>query len=133
MASAFWPGAFTICVASRLVTTAAGCALLGAGIPFGVVALVTLHRGFANGKLFTRGVYAWCRHPIYASWIISLVPGTLLLFGTWLFVLVPLMMYFALRLLVRREEEWLESTFGEEYRVYRRRVSAVLPLPPWRP
>ena len=36
-------------------------------------------------------------------------------------------MYIALRWLVRDEEAWLEQTFGEAYRAYRRRVPAVMP------
>lgn len=131
-ASAFWPETFVVHVVPRLIAMVAGCVLLAAGIPLMVAATVTLHRGFHEGKLFTTGVYGLCRNPIYASWVIFLVPGTLLLFGTWLFLLVPLPMYVVLRLLVRREEAWLEETYGDEYRAYRKRVPALLPLPRWR-
>lgn len=38
-------------------------------------------------------------------------------------------MYALLRLFVHKEETWLEETFQDQYRDYRRRVPAVLPLP----
>jgi protein-S-isoprenylcysteine O-methyltransferase Ste14 len=131
-AGARWPGSLAIRVVPNIVTTVAGGALLAAGISVVVVATMTLHRRFREGKLFTDGIYAICRNPIYAGWTLFIVPGALLLAGTWMFVLVPLTMCVALRLLIRREEERLEETFGDEYRAYRKRVPAVVPLPPWR-
>jgi protein-S-isoprenylcysteine O-methyltransferase Ste14 len=38
-------------------------------------------------------------------------------------------MYGLLRFFVRAEETWLEETFQDRYRAYRRRIPAVLPLP----
>jgi protein-S-isoprenylcysteine O-methyltransferase Ste14 len=129
VAGAIWPNAFAMEIMPRNVLRIAGILLLTAGIPFGVAALVTLHRGFVRGELFTRGVYGLCRHPIYASWIVFLVPGILLLAGSWMFLLAPLVMYVLLRLMIRDEEAFLEATFQDEYRAYRRRVPAVLPVP----
>ena len=132
VARAIWADAFAIHFAPRLVTTIAGSLLLAAGIPFCASAMRTLHRGFPKGELFTGGVYGFCRNPIYASWIVFLVPGIFLLLSSWLFALVPLAMYAALRLTIHREEAWLETTFGEKYRAYRERVPAVLPVPRWK-
>ncbi len=106
-----------------------GGLLLALGIAFFVTAAAILHRGFAHGKLFTSGVYGLCRHPIYASWIVFLVPGGLLLARSWACIIVPFAMYGWLRHFVRDEEAWLETKFQDEYRQYRRRVPAVLPLP----
>lgn len=130
--NALWPGGFAIHIVPRIVTMAAGGVLLAGGVVFMVTATLTLHRRFEERRLLTSGVYALCRNPIYASWTVLLVPGALLLSGSWLFLLVPLTMYAVLRRLIRREEEWLEATFGEEYVAYRKRVPAVVPLPPWR-
>jgi protein-S-isoprenylcysteine O-methyltransferase Ste14 len=107
---------------------AVGAALLAVGLPMCVAAVITLARDFEAGKLFTGGPYAWCRHPIYASWVVFNVPGMVLLADSWLGLLVPIPMYVALRLLVREEERWLEQTFGDAYRAYRARVPAVLPI-----
>ena len=114
----------------RPLVVTVGVALLAIGLPFCAMAVVTLARHFEAGKLFTRGPYAWCRHPIYGSWVVFNVPGVVLLADSWVGLLVPIPMYVALRLLVRDEEQWLERTFGDEYRAYRSRVPAVFPLPP---
>jgi protein-S-isoprenylcysteine O-methyltransferase Ste14 len=134
VAGRVWPGLFDIEVVPAGVRIVAGCLLLAVGIPFMVTALRTLHRGFPRGELFTRGVYGCCRHPIYASWIVFLVPGMLLLWGSWAFAIAPAVMYVLLRFFVRDEDTWLEQTFQDRYRAYRRSVPAVLPLPRfWRP
>jgi protein-S-isoprenylcysteine O-methyltransferase Ste14 len=129
IAGRLWPDIFAIQLLPAPVLVIAGCVLLAIGIPFFVTALRTLHRGFPRGELFTRGVYGCCRHPIYASWIVFIVPGGLLLQGSWAFVIAPFLMYALLRLFVHKEETWLEETFQDQYRDYRRRVPAVLPLP----
>ena len=72
-----------------------------------------------------------CRHPVYGAWVVFNVPGLVLLANSWIGLFVPVLMYVTLRLLVRREETYLEQTFGEEYRRYRERTPAVFPLP-WR-
>jgi protein-S-isoprenylcysteine O-methyltransferase Ste14 len=123
-----WPDVFSIPFVPRPLVVALGVALLAIGIPFCAVAMRTLHRGFTKGRLFTSGVYGLCRHPIYAGWIVFNVPGIALLSDSWVALLAPLPMYAALRILVRAEEEWLERTFGDEYRAYRARVPAVCPL-----
>jgi methanethiol S-methyltransferase len=129
VADRMWPDLLTIELVPAGVRNVAGGLLLLVGIPFFAIALRTLHRGFSQGELFTRGVYGCCRHPIYASWIVFLVPGGLLLWGSWAFAIAPALMYVLLRFFVRQEEDWLEQTFGDRYRAYRRRVPAVLPLP----
>lgn len=134
VAGVLWPGVFAIGLVPAGVRIGVGCLLLLVGIPFCVTAMRTLHRGFSRGELFTRGVYGLCRHPIYASWIVFLVPGILLLMNSWAFAIAPAIMYSLLRFFVRDEEAWLERTFADQYREYSRRVPAVLPLPRfWQP
>ena len=115
----------------RPLVVAVGAALLAFGLPFCVAAIVTLARDFEAGRLFTKGAYGLCRHPIYGSWVVFNVPGMVLLADSWVGLLVPIPMYVALRILVRAEEDWLARTFGDEYRAYRARVPAVFPLPRW--
>jgi protein-S-isoprenylcysteine O-methyltransferase Ste14 len=73
------------------------------------------------GALVTTGVYARSRHPIYLFFSLYLlgtflIEGRPLLIGFWL--VVGLLLHFE----ARREERFLESRFGEEYRSYRCRV-----------
>jgi protein-S-isoprenylcysteine O-methyltransferase Ste14 len=112
----------------RAAQVGLGALLLAVGIPFFLWSLVILKRGFPQGKLFVDGPYATCRHPVYGCWVVFNVPGMVLLVGTWLGLLVPVLMYVTLRLLVRHEEKWLEDTFGDAYRTYRAKTPAVFPL-----
>jgi protein-S-isoprenylcysteine O-methyltransferase Ste14 len=122
------PSYFQIPFVPFWVLVIVGVVLLAIGIPFFFAALVQLIRGFPEGKLFTGGTYAMCRHPVYGCWVVFNVPGIVLLMNSWIGLLVPVLMYVTLRLLVRREEAHLEQIFGEEYRRYRRRTPAVFPL-----
>ena len=123
-----WPDLFSIPHVPRTLVVAFGVALLAIGIPFFAAAARTLHRGFAAGELFTRGPYGLCRHPIYGSWIFFNVPGIVLVSDSWIGLLVPPVMYLALRVLVRKEEAWLETRFGDAYRAYRARTPFACPL-----
>jgi protein-S-isoprenylcysteine O-methyltransferase Ste14 len=49
--------------------------------------------------------------------------------NSWAFAIAPVVMTILLRSFVHVEETWLEQTFQDRYRDYRRRVPAVLPLP----
>lgn len=127
-----WPKAVKIPFVPRGVVVGIGVVLLGLGIPLCLAAVGRLVRGFPRGELFTSGAYALCRHPIYGSWIVFIVPGLVLFVDNWVGLLAPIPMYLALRLMVRKEEVWLESTFGDAYRDYRARVRPVLPIPRFR-
>ena len=78
-------------------------------------------------SLVTHGVYAWIRHPIYASlWLIVIAQP--LLVHHWIFGLTGLPTFgllFFHRL--RREEAMMISAFGNDYRDYMRHVGSVIP------
>jgi protein-S-isoprenylcysteine O-methyltransferase Ste14 len=105
----------------------AGAVLLLVGVPFWFMSAVTLKRHYDSRRLCTTGVFAICRNPIYAAWTLFIVPGVLLFFRIPLLLVIPLIMYGALRVLLPREEQWLEATYGDEYREYKRRVNRLLP------
>lgn len=130
-ASFLFPDVFRIDFIPAWVLMLLGALLIAAGLPFFIVSVVAVHRAYGAGRLLTGGVYGLCRHPLYAAWVVFLVPGMVLIARTWLGLSVPIFMYVLLRILVREEEAYLESRFGEEYRTYRARVPAVLPLPYW--
>ncbi len=127
-----WPEAVKIPFVPRSVVVSISVVLLAIGIPLCLAAVMRLARGFPRGELFTSGAYALCRHPIYGSWVVFIVPGLVLFADNWVGLLAPIPMYVALRLMVRTEEAWLESTFGDAYRDYRARVRPVPPIPRFR-
>lgn len=104
-----------------------GVVTIAAGLAVYAMALVQLHTALAEGTLVTEGVYAYVRHPIYASFIVLIVPGIVLIARSLLGLSVPVFMYVLFTLLVRQEDEHLEEQFGEEYLAYRRRVNPVFP------
>ncbi|MCD6404981.1 MAG: isoprenylcysteine carboxylmethyltransferase family protein [Planctomycetes bacterium] len=103
--------------------------LLAAGIPFWAVSAGAIGRHYNTGRLCTTGVYRLCRHPTYAAWILFIVPGALLFLRKPLLLAVPVIMYVAFRLLIHREEEWLEEKFGQPYVEYINHVNTLIPWP----
>jgi protein-S-isoprenylcysteine O-methyltransferase Ste14 len=105
-----------------------GILLIAAGIPMWLLSARTVLKGFFAGRLCATGLYGLCRHPLYASWVILIVPGIVLLTNNCAAFAIPLFMCAILKVLVTREEKWLEEKFGDEYRAYRKQVPAILPL-----
>jgi protein-S-isoprenylcysteine O-methyltransferase Ste14 len=77
--------------------------------------------------LVTTGVYALMRHPMYTGfWLMAV--AQLLLLPNWAAGLAGVVgfgiLYFGR---VRREEEMMIASFGDEYRSYMRRTARVVP------
>jgi protein-S-isoprenylcysteine O-methyltransferase Ste14 len=122
------PQLYRIGFVPRGVLWATGAILIALGIPLWIAAVFTVMRAFSSGQLCTSGVFAICRHPVYASWAVLIVPGIALMLGSWLALTLPVFMCVLLRHLVRPEEEYLARTFGADYLAYRSRVPAMFPL-----
>jgi protein-S-isoprenylcysteine O-methyltransferase Ste14 len=78
-------------------------------------------------ELITRGIYAYIRHPMYASQWLWVLAQPLLL-QNWIagfFNLIVFLFFYPMR--VRAEEELMLEQFGEEYRSYMEKVGAVFP------
>jgi protein-S-isoprenylcysteine O-methyltransferase Ste14 len=97
------------------------------GFLFFIYPAVTIDKYFNNGKLRTKGLYAVVRHPIYASWIIWIIPGIVIYWGSLLAITIPLVAYIILKKIIHVEEEYLAIKFGKEYLDYKARVNAVFP------
>ena len=111
----------------RWLTVAVGVALLVLGIPLWAWGIARVVRGFKAGVLVTDGPYAIMRHPVYSAGIVFITPAIAFLVNSWLLLAVPVFMYVFFRILIIREERWLEQTFGRQYLDYKRRVHLVLP------
>jgi protein-S-isoprenylcysteine O-methyltransferase Ste14 len=77
----------------------------------------------ASTALVTDGVFAWLRNPMYVG-LTSLLTGlAVILASDWMLVMT---VAFALTIhfgVVKREERYLETKFGNVFRAYRARVS----------
>lgn len=105
-----------------------GVILILIGVPFWIIAVRTVMRAYNAGELVTSGVYGCCRHPVYSSWVVIIVPGIALLVGSWIGLTTPIFMYLILRVLVKREEVYLENLFGSKYLEYKKSVPCILPI-----
>ena len=103
-----------------------GISILLIGIPFWLLSAITVKRAFESETFCTSGVFAICRNPIYAAWILFLMPGSLLFTRNPLLLTIPFIMYAVLRVVLPREEAWLEERYGAVYRDYKMTVPRIL-------
>jgi len=104
-----------------------GIFLIVIGFPFVMASAITVMRAYNADKLVTDGMFKFCRHPLYASWVVFIVPGIALLSNSWIALTTPIFMYFILYVLVKKEEAYLENVFSTEYANYKKKVPCILP------
>jgi protein-S-isoprenylcysteine O-methyltransferase Ste14 len=124
-ATSGWPAAFRLRSAPHTVFLVAGVLLLG--ITLLVFAITSMTRGHSGGRLVTSGVFALCRHPLYAAWIVFIIPGITLLTRSWLLMITPLVAYTAFKLLIHEEDNHLRLRFGPAYLDYGNKVNELMP------
>jgi protein-S-isoprenylcysteine O-methyltransferase Ste14 len=120
--------AFTIPWLPAPVRMVLGAALIVWGVAFYAAAAVTVMRAYNADTLLTHGVYARCRHPVYAAWAVFILPGAFIVGNCWLGLVLSFGLCRLVPALAVKEDEYLEERFGEAFRTYRKRVPAVLPF-----
>jgi protein-S-isoprenylcysteine O-methyltransferase Ste14 len=80
----------------------------------------------ARPGLVTRGLYRFCRNPIFLGLFIGLA-GLVVLQPTWISAAVLLGGILCVRSQVLEEEAYLSATYGDAYRDYARHVGRFLP------
>ncbi len=124
-----WPEVFQISGVPSAVLLVGGVALVGVGFPLWVLGVRAAMSAYGRDRLVTSGVFALVRHPIYASWIVLIIPGLALLCRSWPLLGTSLAAYLAFKGSIGKEDEYLERRFGQAYRDYRLRVNEIIPLP----
>jgi len=104
-----------------------GILLIMIGIPLLVTSVIEIKEVYKADSLCVKGVYSVCRHPLYSSWIILIVPGITLLLNSWILLSIPLIMYLAFRILIKQEETFLQNKFGTDYLDYKNKVGLLFP------
>lgn len=113
------------------VLVGVGIVLIAVGIPFYLISAKGVMRAYNSDRLITTSTFRYCRHPLYASWVVFIVPGIVLIYQSWIGFTALVFMYIVLRILVRREEAYLGNKFGEEYAKYQARTPCILPYGGW--
>jgi protein-S-isoprenylcysteine O-methyltransferase Ste14 len=106
---------------------AAGLLLLAVAAVLWLILARTVVRIYKLGRLYRQGFYAYCRHPLYANYILLAIPGFGLLANSWAALTAIPVALLIFRRLIREEERGLVAAFGAEYEQYRREVNALFP------
>ena len=80
------------------------------------------------GRLFTRGMYRFSRHPLYLSTGMILA-GVGIASAAWLFLLLALVLIVLMAFQAEVEERDCLGRFGDEYREYMQRTPRWLGIP----
>jgi protein-S-isoprenylcysteine O-methyltransferase Ste14 len=86
---------------------AAGVLFIAIGVSFWIASALNIRRAYGAHRLATTGVYGVSRNPMYAGFIVFLIPGLALLLNEMLILFVPVAMFLAFKLRIGLEEEYL--------------------------
>jgi protein-S-isoprenylcysteine O-methyltransferase Ste14 len=123
---------------TALVLAVGGLAIFVAGTLFILWARRTLGRMWGistsrqvkllpDHRLISGGPYALVRHPMYFGWWTALL-GALLIYRTWILVLLMAMSLVVFYRRARLEEATLGARFGAEWQAYVKRTKFLVPF-----
>jgi protein-S-isoprenylcysteine O-methyltransferase Ste14 len=124
-----WPEVWQIRTLPAAVFVAVGLLLLAIGVPILVVSVHSVMPAYEQDQLATGGLLALVRHPIYSAWIVFILPGLAFLSRSWPMLVTPLVAYAVFKVLIHREDDYLQQRFGDAYLDYRARVNELIPVP----
>ena len=112
--------------ATRLII---GAILIGVGAAMAILARSKFLQAGTNVepwkpslKLVTGGVFAWMRNPMYVGLMLLFAGISIALGSDWMLILLVPMAVILHFGVVKREERYLETKFGENYHAYLNRV-----------
>ncbi len=107
----------------------AGALLLAAGLALNVGGFITQRRAGTDPipfnpttRIVSHGLYSFSRNPMYVGFALWSFGIALLLNSLWMLLAVPIGLVLTDRIVITREERYLERKFGDEYLSYKRRV-----------
>lgn len=89
--------------------------------------LVEVHLQEGKRELITHGPFAYVRHPLYSTLLMTIPPLAVVWLSDLLFLIPWGLMLFLSHQVVHLEERRLVQAFGQDYERYRRCVPALLP------
>jgi protein-S-isoprenylcysteine O-methyltransferase Ste14 len=122
----FFPLELSIPFAARVII---GNTLLVVSIAFAIPALLVMHRANTPAepwkptvRIVASGPFRFTRNPIYVAMILVFAAIAVFTASPWFFAFLPVLFLLLNFGVVRAEEQYLSSKFGEEYVSYMRRV-----------
>jgi protein-S-isoprenylcysteine O-methyltransferase Ste14 len=113
---------FTITAHHYSFLAAIGILLIIVGILMVASCGRKLLNSFNSGLLMTDGLYRIFRNPMYAAYLLFVIPGICLLFNSWLVLTTVVINYILFSIFIKREHRYLKEKFGSEYDEYLERV-----------
>lgn len=106
-----------------------GLMLMGAGLLLALWAVLAFRRAHttilpfrAATAMVRDGPYGFSRNPMYVGMTLGYL-GLSMVFNTvWPVMVLPVVLWVLVKLVIQREEIYLEAVFGDAYRSYRRDV-----------
>jgi protein-S-isoprenylcysteine O-methyltransferase Ste14 len=123
------PKIFVFTQTPYIIFPIVGTIFISLGLIMYVLGARIITSAFHEGKLLTNGVYSIVRHPMYSGLIVFFAPGVALWFRSWLMLTVPVVSYIVFKLFIKKEENYLEEKFGQDYLNYKLKVNALIPIP----
>jgi protein-S-isoprenylcysteine O-methyltransferase Ste14 len=105
-----------------------GTALIMVGICFWLASVWLIATRFKSGVLITGGVYRIVRNPMYAAFIVFILPGISLGLNNSLIILSSIVMLLVFKLSIHKEEQYLKQQFGAAYLDYVSKVKQIIPF-----
>lgn len=97
--------------------------LLGLGLVSWTWTVILILTRVPRGELITTGPFSIVKHPLYTTVALLIIPFTGILFNTWVFIPVGLVLYIASRVFSPEEERMVEGMFGDEWHQYLKGVT----------
>jgi protein-S-isoprenylcysteine O-methyltransferase Ste14 len=106
-----------------------GAVIFVAGLALSVGGFITQKRAGTDPipfnpstRIVAHGIYRFTRNPMYLGFALCTLGLAILVDSAWMLLAVPIGLILIDRLVITREEKYLERKFGEEYLSYKRRV-----------
>jgi protein-S-isoprenylcysteine O-methyltransferase Ste14 len=113
---------FTITQQRYPVLAVTGVVLIITGVLMVISCGRKLLKSFNSGMLMTDGLYRIFRNPMYAAYLLFVIPGMCLLFNSWLVLTTVIINSILFSVFIKREHRYLEEKFGSDYEKYLEKV-----------
>jgi protein-S-isoprenylcysteine O-methyltransferase Ste14 len=106
-----------------------GTVLIGTGVAVAAAGVWQFRRAGTTvlpfggtSRIVEAGVYKWTRNPMYLGMALAYAGGAFLINSVWPLPFLPVAIVLVQVGVIRREERYLSSKFGDAYEQYRLRV-----------